>query len=130
MRKNVKLRAVIVLAVIAACVYLFYPPSEKINLGLDLRGGIHLVLQVMTQDAILAESQQTRDRIDADLRQKEIAFAESRVNEQNEIEILGVPQESQGAVEQYLKDFPRLRLPEPFQWNPGGFGHADAAGCP
>lgn len=106
MRKNVKLRAVIVLAVIAACVYLFYPPSEKINLGLDLRGGIHLVLQVMTQDAILAESQQTRDRIDADLRQKEIAFAESRVNEQNEIEILGVPQESQGAVEQYLKDFP------------------------
>ncbi len=105
MRKNVKLRAVIVLAVIAVCVYLFYPPADKINLGLDLRGGIHLVLQVKTEEAILAEVQQTRDRIDADLREKEIVYNESRVNQNNEIEILGVPQESQSAVEQYIRDF-------------------------
>jgi preprotein translocase subunit SecD len=41
--------------VTAAAAYFMWPPGEKINLGLDLRGGIHLVLQVKTDDAIRAE---------------------------------------------------------------------------
>ena len=105
MKKNLKYRLAICVAVTALCVYLFYPPSEKINLGLDLKGGIHLVLQVMTREALLEENGQVRDRIEADLRNKEVAFNEARVNDKMEIEILGVPQASENAVEDYLKEY-------------------------
>nr|MCU0245039.1 protein translocase subunit SecD [Bryobacter sp.] len=42
--------------------------SESIKLGLDLRGGSHLVLQVQVQDAFKAEADQVIERLRADLR--------------------------------------------------------------
>ena len=36
-------------------VYFMLPLDKRIHLGLDLKGGIHLVLQVNTQDAVRAE---------------------------------------------------------------------------
>ncbi|RPI29687.1 MAG: protein translocase subunit SecD [Acidobacteria bacterium] len=107
MKKNLKYRLLVVFAVVAICIYLFVPPSQKINLGLDLRGGIHLVLQVVIHDALLAEAEQVRDRIDADLRNKDVAFNESRTADKPqgpEIEILGVPPDAQAAVENQLRE--------------------------
>jgi preprotein translocase subunit SecD len=46
------LRVGIVLAVIAVSLWYVYPPRQKINLGLDLQGGIHLVLAVDVDKAI------------------------------------------------------------------------------
>ena len=43
----------LILAISSFCVFLSYPPSEQINLGLDLRGGIHLVLDVVVEEAEL-----------------------------------------------------------------------------
>src|SRR5207244_12499810 len=53
-------RAVLYGSFLIACFVAFWPPYEKgdqpgrIKLGLDLRGGIHLVLQVVTDDALNA----------------------------------------------------------------------------
>jgi len=108
MKKNLKYRLLVVLLITGVCIYLFVPPSKKLNLGLDLRGGIHLVLQVVIHDALLAEAEQVRDRIDGQLREKEVAFSESRtVDKANspEIEIRGVPPDAQPAVEQQLRDY-------------------------
>ena len=59
MNKRIRTRLIIILAVTALSVGLFagFPPSvanirQKVNLGLDLKGGTHLVLQVVTEDAI------------------------------------------------------------------------------
>ncbi|MFH2042359.1 MAG: protein translocase subunit SecD, partial [Acidobacteriota bacterium] len=52
MKKKLRWKIILIFAVIVLCVFLFYPPGQKIMLGLDLRGGMHLVLQVMTDDAI------------------------------------------------------------------------------
>ena len=41
-------RVVIILGVLTFCVWQIVPPQEKILLGLDLRGGMHLVLKVDT----------------------------------------------------------------------------------
>jgi preprotein translocase subunit SecD len=46
----------LILAVALVAAALAYPPKEKINLGLDLRGGMHLLLQVKTEDALAAET--------------------------------------------------------------------------
>ncbi len=56
MNRNLLWRGLLILAVAAICVALAYPPKEKINLGLDLQGGMHLVLQVHTEDALRADT--------------------------------------------------------------------------
>jgi len=46
------LRIALVVAVMAAAVWYLYPPRKTINLGLDLQGGIHLVLGVDVDKAL------------------------------------------------------------------------------
>src|ERR1700723_2640013 len=43
--------------------------TDRIHLGLDLKGGIHLVLQVMVQEAVSAETDNAVGRVQADLQQ-------------------------------------------------------------
>src|ERR1700728_5090881 len=43
--------------------------TDRIHLGLDLKGGIHLVLQVMVNEAVSAETDNAVARIQADLQQ-------------------------------------------------------------
>jgi preprotein translocase subunit SecD len=63
MNKRIRNRLLITLGVTVLSIGLFagFPPSvakvkEKVKLGLDLKGGTHLVLQVVTDDAIRAET--------------------------------------------------------------------------
>ncbi len=56
MNRNLLWRGLLILAVAVACFALAYPPKDKINLGLDLQGGMHLVLQVHTEDAVRVET--------------------------------------------------------------------------
>ncbi|MCK5378316.1 MAG: protein translocase subunit SecD [Acidobacteria bacterium] len=55
MDKKIIYRIVLILVVVGLAAWSVYPPSERINYGLDLSGGVHLVLQVQTDDAIKAE---------------------------------------------------------------------------
>ena len=62
--KTFKWRVIVILAIlVVACAYVFpsfgvpawWPnifPSEKIHLGLDLQGGMHLVLEVESDKAV------------------------------------------------------------------------------
>jgi preprotein translocase subunit SecD len=52
---------------------LSYALRHAIRLGLDLRGGIHLVLQVQTSDALKAERDEGAERMLAELRKQGIA---------------------------------------------------------
>lgn len=77
--KNVSWKLVVVVgAFVVAVVYVlptFNPalwPHKKINLGLDLQGGMHLILQVDTQKAV----ESTLDQIAQDLR---VAVREKRI---------------------------------------------------
>jgi preprotein translocase subunit SecD len=57
-------RIAIVAAVLAASIWYVYPPKQRINLGLDLQGGIHLVLGVEVDKAL----ENVTDRMAADVR--------------------------------------------------------------
>ncbi len=63
MDKKILWRIVLILAVVAVSIWSLYPPGEKIKFGLDLSGGIHLVLQVQTDDAIKAELDDASQRL-------------------------------------------------------------------
>jgi preprotein translocase subunit SecD len=74
MKTNLKARTVIIVATILICVFgiIVIPKSgadiaknfsDNIRLGLDLKGGTHLVLEIQVQDAVKAEADQTADRL-------------------------------------------------------------------
>src|SRR3984893_7775711 len=57
---------------------------ERIHLGLDLRGGTHLILQVQVNDAVNADSDRAIERLKDALKSANIPYAEiSKPDPQN-----------------------------------------------
>src|SRR5882724_12378300 len=57
---------------------------KRINLGLDLRGGIHLILQVQVNDAVNADSDRAIERLKDILRDSKITYTDvSKPDPQN-----------------------------------------------
>ncbi len=85
MKTRFGLKIAIVVAVFLVCFWrvIGFSPSleavkqnlaDNIALGLDLKGGTHLILQVQVQDALKSEADQTIDRIKSRLARAEIAY--------------------------------------------------------
>jgi preprotein translocase subunit SecD len=115
MPTNLGKRALFILAVIVVATYgvIGLPTSmselrqnmqERISLGLDLRGGTHLILQVNVQDAINAEADQTIERLRQTLDQRQVSYAAiTRIDatdlaDDGGIRIEGVPPEQNSAL--------------------------------
>jgi preprotein translocase subunit SecD len=60
---SLRTKLLIIVAVIGTAIWSFYPPSQKVNLGLDLKGGVHLVMRVNTDDALRLETETTAERL-------------------------------------------------------------------
>ena len=97
MNKRIRTRLLIIVAVTVLSVSLFagFPPTiakmrQKIHLGLDLRGGTQLVLQVVTDDAIRAETDQTVESLRPQLQRENVAFRQLTRNQNNEFMAVGV----------------------------------------
>ncbi len=76
--KQFNFKTLIIACVIAAAVIWLLPtffncwPHKKINLGLDLQGGMHLVLEVQNIKAVEAEVERTIQEMKKDLRKQKI----------------------------------------------------------
>ncbi|MGI9103025.1 MAG: protein translocase subunit SecD [Terriglobales bacterium] len=85
---------------------------DRIHLGLDLKGGTHLILQVMVDDAVRADSDRAIERLKDQFKAKGIAYAQmTKPDPQNapdHVLIKGVPPESAGD----LRDIVSSQLPE------------------
>ena len=86
MRKQFPLRIAIVVAVLAVSAWYLYPPKKTINLGLDLQGGIHLVLGVDVDKALEAQVEREGDTVRADLEKKGIGV--SRIERRGSTELV------------------------------------------
>jgi preprotein translocase subunit SecD len=64
MRRHLPLRIGLVVVVVLGSIWYLIPPRKTINLGLDLQGGIHLVLGVETDKALASQT----DRVAEDLK--------------------------------------------------------------
>src|SRR5688572_8322439 len=92
--KNLRWRLITIAAVIVLSVWAFYPPWEKVNLGLDLKGGVHLVLQVRTDDALRLETETTVERLRDTLTRSSVAFTRLEATAPNEFVVEGVQDDS------------------------------------
>ena len=72
MKKGLRWKVILTALVIVFALILAYPPKDKIELGLDLKGGMHLVLQVVTDDALNYETDQAIMSLGEQLRKKDI----------------------------------------------------------
>jgi len=62
MEKRLLYKSILILAVLGLCAYFAFPLDKRINLGLDLKGGMHLLLKVDTGH--LADEEARRDAAD------------------------------------------------------------------
>jgi preprotein translocase subunit SecD len=77
--KNLRWRVLIILAVLGLAVFAFYPPEQKINLGLDLKGGVHIVMRVQTDAALRLETETTVERLREALDRANVAYTKLEV---------------------------------------------------
>jgi preprotein translocase subunit SecD len=89
MKKNLTNKILGIVVVLVICVYgIFGVPSgvtgkalmeamtKRIHLGLDLKGGAHLILQVKVEEAINAETDNTVARIKEDLKTASLSYSQ------------------------------------------------------
>ena len=63
MYANLRWKVLAILAVTVLAVWAFYPPSTKVKRGLDLQGGVHIVLRVHTDDALKLETETAAEQL-------------------------------------------------------------------
>ncbi len=119
MKKNLRGRILAIVAVLLIAIYgMIGLPSglsgkalresitKNIHLGLDLRGGAHLILQVVVSDAINAETDNMVGTIQQDLRKAHLTFGgvtkPDSANKPQQVRLDGVPQASASAVRSLL----------------------------
>src|ERR1017187_3240895 len=89
MKKNLNSKIALIIAVLVVFAYgIIGVPSgvtgkaltdsltKRIHLGLDLRGGVHLILQVVVSEAVNAETDNTVARIQGDLKTAKQSFSQ------------------------------------------------------
>jgi len=122
--KGLKWRAILTLAILAVAVVLLIPtlagqlpswwsgalPSDKIHLGLDLQGGMHMVLEVEAQKAVESNLTRSVQGLKDEMRSAGIRYGRlERVNDHITLQLASA--EDRGAIEKLVKEeFPNLNV--------------------
>ncbi|MDP2906096.1 MAG: protein translocase subunit SecD [Candidatus Omnitrophota bacterium] len=90
MEKKLIYKSVFILAVMAVCAYFAFPLDKRINLGLDLKGGMHLLLKVDTSHLSKEAKEDAADRALEVIRNRVDQFGvrETSIQKQGEDEIV------------------------------------------
>ncbi len=94
----------LIVFVIGLSVISIYPPDKKINLGLDLRGGMHLVLEVQTDKAIEIQTEQSLEQLRVLLKESSIKHESIKRVGTNKIELHGISVDDERKVKDILDD--------------------------
>jgi preprotein translocase subunit SecD len=126
MNKNLGWKLIVIVAILLVFLFgIFGVPKEwsgkgilaaitdRIHLGLDLRGGTHLILQVQVNDAVNVDSDNAIARLKEDMRAHKINYADilkpDPVNHPEMVLVKGVPPEQtndfKGIVSDRLPDY-------------------------
>jgi preprotein translocase subunit SecD len=111
MRPELRWKAIAYGAFLLGCVVVVWPPYEhngepgKIHLGLDLRGGIHLVLQVVVDDALNATVDDAVNTARDQATRKDIKFGDMRRVSPTSFSVEGVEPARVKDMRALLQDF-------------------------
>lgn len=135
MRQNLTQKTILIIAILLVFVYgIFGIPKgfsgkalqtailKRIQLGLDLKGGTRLVLQVEADQAVSGQAQQDAQRIQQDFKQNGIIGAEvinpDPKKEPGVIQVLDAPADKSAAISALLNE----RYSDQYSISPGASG--------
>ena len=104
MNKSMSWKIILILGVIVFSVVMFLPLKEKVKLGLDLKGGMHLILEVQTDEAIRIQTDQGVETLKAQMKEAGIAYEKISRDGISSITGSGIPYERQRDVKDILDD--------------------------
>jgi preprotein translocase subunit SecD len=104
MFKTIGWKILLILAVIVFSLVMLYPPGEKINLGLDLKGGMHLVFRVETDEGIKKQTDNEVVRLKKELNELSIKYDNILRQGSNKIDIIGATYEDETKIRELLDD--------------------------
>jgi len=104
MMKNLRWKFAAIVAVLAVSAWVIYPVDETVRLGLDLKGGVHMVLRVNTDEALRAESVTAMERLRAELAKAGATGVTATLVGVDAFELAGVPAEHAALVRQLGAD--------------------------
>ncbi|MFO7732554.1 MAG: protein translocase subunit SecD [Candidatus Aminicenantes bacterium] len=107
MRKNLQWKVLFTLVVIIGAVVLAYPPGTKIRRGLDLKGGIHLQLQVVTDDSINIETDQEIARLEELFKKNSITFERASKEVPGRYTVSGLLADQEGKTRDLFDEYAR-----------------------
>ena len=88
MNQNVVWKLGLIVAVIALSVFSFY--YKGMNLGLDLKGGVHLVMRVQTDDALKVQTETTVEQLRDTLTRGGIQFSKLEMKDGKTFTVEGI----------------------------------------
>jgi len=118
MQRNLQWKLLGIVAVTALAVWGVYPPADQIRLGLDLKGGAHLVLRVETDDALLVETETAAEQLGEQMSLQGMDAATAIPADATTIRVEGVPGERDAAFRQLSDE----RLAASYDREPGARG--------
>ena len=91
MAKNLRWKVLSIVGVVVLAVFAVYPPEDRIRLGLDLRGGVHMVLRVQTDDALQVETETIAEQLSEQASLSGVSLTSVVAVSPTEIRVEGVP---------------------------------------
>ena len=90
MERKVVYKSILILAILGICAYFTFPLNKRINLGLDLKGGMHLLLKVDTTHLAGLAKEEAAERAVEVIRNRidEFGVREPSIQKQGEDEIV------------------------------------------
>lgn len=130
MQRHLTTKTIVIVATILLCLFgifgiprstadLLANPRKNIKLGLDLKGGSYLIMQVQVQDAVKSEALRNIDSMKQEMRKLAIDFTNIDTNDPQaiqqadsiQINIQGVPAQKSGDLRAMIADrFPQWIL--------------------
>jgi preprotein translocase subunit SecD len=123
MQKNLLIKSGIIVGILLVFLYGMLGPKifsreglkaallDRIHLGLDLKGGTHLILQVMVNDAVNGETDRAIETLKVELAKAKIPYADMSKpdpNQPDRVVIKGVPLDATSQLRSIVSD----RLPD------------------
>jgi len=106
------LRILVIVLLVAAAAWYSYPPSKRIRLGLDLKGGMHLVLGVDLKKALDAALEKDITLLKDDLEEKKVDLDTIERVGPSSFKIKLIIPEDLKKVYKILRQYPEIEIKE------------------
>ena len=102
---NLRWKIILVLAITAIAIYGIYPINKKIKLGLDLKGGIHLIAEVKINEALASYTDRMIENIKTELKDKGVTPKDVIRQSNTSFAIQGVTGDQQDQVKKIMEKY-------------------------